>query len=223
MKTVLIIDDMPDILDMLQLLLSETYKSLTATNREEALRHLETTSVDAIVLDINMPGANGYQLCSEIRNLERYATIPIIFISGQCESFSKVTCYKVGGDHFISKPIDIEELKAVLARMFEKHVPVQSTADEYGDLKVDTESRRVTVGTDRVELSNKEFLILVHLLKQREKLVTRESILDTVWGHGTSVSDRTIDTHISHLRKKIEASTCKIKSVYQAGYILSLD
>lgn len=213
---ILVVDDSRTSLELIQLSLRDDYRITTQTEPPVALEVVRREQFDLIILDVVMPQMDGYQLCQSIRSLPSYRTTPILFLSSRDSDHEKVLGFQVGGDDYVTKPFNPLELKArVDAKLRRLHLPEPL---EFGDYKVDCESHRVFSNSHEIHLTKLEFRILEYLVKNPDQLKTRSQILESVWSLNTNVSERTVDTHMSHLRKKLGSSASLIEAVHSEGY-----
>lgn len=204
---ILIVDDEEHILELLKFNLENAgFKVITASNGIEALEYLKNSLPKLILLDLMLPGMDGYDVCKEIRREKNLSNIPIIMITARSEELDKILGLELGADDYITKPFSIRELiarvKAVLRRT--TNSPSNDKVFSYGKLMVDFEKHEVTKNGDRVDLTLKEFELLELLIKNKGKVLTRDSLLDKIWGYEYIGETRTVDVHIRHLRQKIE-------------------
>nr|WP_143148560.1 response regulator transcription factor [Clostridium amylolyticum] len=204
---ILIVDDEEHILELLKFNLENAgFKVITASNGIEALEYLKNSLPKLILLDLMLPGMDGYDVCKEIRREKNLSNIPIIMITARSEELDKILGLELGADDYITKPFSIRELiarvKAVLRRT--TNSPSKDKVFSYGNLMVDFEKHEVTKNGDRVDLTLKEFELLELLIKNKGKVLTRDSLLDKIWGYEYIGETRTVDVHIRHLRQKIE-------------------
>lgn len=204
---ILIVDDEEHILELLKFNLENAgFKVITASNGIEALEYLKNSLPKLILLDLMLPGMDGYDVCKEIRRDKNLSNIPIIMITARSEELDKILGLELGADDYITKPFSIRELiarvKAVLRRTTSS--PSNDKVFSYGNLMVDFEKHEVTKNGDRVDLTLKEFELLELLIKNKGKVLTRDSLLDKIWGYEYIGETRTVDVHIRHLRQKIE-------------------
>ena len=189
---------------------------IEAQNGYEGLAILDDT-IDIILLDIMMPGIDGYEVCKQIRS--RYNTL-IIFISALSEDENQLKAYEYGADDYITKPFNILEvkarIKAILRRSAHHDVKEEESAKvvECRGLKIDCESRRVHIHGKEVNLTAKEFDLLELLVFHPNKVYSREDLLNTVWGYDYPGDARTVDVHIRRLREKIESHPSDPKYVH---------
>lgn len=221
MYKLLIIDDDFEILNCLKDCLSDDYDITTSTDPLVVSELLNCNSFNLVILDINMPKLNGLQLGSQIRSIKGCENLPIVFLTGQDDRSARIACYQVGGDNFILKPFDIDELKAIISRLLQKVKHINQAKFIHGDISMNPVTHQCFVSNQKIELAHKEYQILLYFLQNPDQIISRETLLAKIWKDNVTVSDRTIDSHISNLRKKLQESTCKIKSIYQEGYIFT--
>ena len=175
---------------------------------------------DLIILDVNLPDGSGFDLCSEIRLKNKNTAI--IFLSACDMEFDIVNGFKLGADDYITKPFSIRELMArVKALLRRSNVKKEENIIKFGDVVVNFKTREVTKGTQNVELTLKEFELLKLLIKNKGNILTRELLLDKIWGYEYIGETRTVDVHIRHLRKKIESDDKNpqyIQTIRGVGY-----
>ncbi len=206
---ILIVDDEPSMIELLDYNLKrEGYEVVAAKNGNEALAAFAGQPVSLIILDIMMPGPDGYDVCKEIRKI---SNVPIIMLTAKSSETNKIVGLELDADDYVVKPFSVGELmarvKAILRRsqQFGDRPETAKTDDIVrGELCINKAKRTVCVGSSPIELTTKEFDLL-HLLASNPGVVfTREQILDKVWGSESYVVDRAIDVHVRHLREKIE-------------------
>ena len=216
---ILIVDDSEDIRVLVQKILGHEYILEMAANSEEALIKAVEFGPELILLDIMMPDTSGYEVCSQIKSRDELKNTPIIFLSSKTGSNSRVTGYKLGAIQYIEKPFEAEELKEVVNTVLTNtsrtdHNEVQN----YEDITLNVPSQEVVVIGERVHFTSSEFKIIHLLLKNTNRVLSREKILNHIAPGNFSANDRMIDTYISALRRKIRKSNFKIRSVYGEGY-----
>lgn len=219
-KHLLIVDDEEGLCEILQFNLEgEGYTTDVAYSAEEALKK-DLSQYHLILLDVMMEQMSGFKMAERVRK-ELELNIPIIFITAKNTENDLLTGFSIGGDDYITKPFSVKEViarvKAVLARGkksgFETKPPI--VIDQ---LSLDFESRKLQIGKTDVELTKKEFEILALLLQSQGRIFSREEIMDQVWDDQTIVVDRTVDVHITRLRKKIGKYGKHLKSKPGYGY-----
>ncbi|MBP5494540.1 MAG: response regulator transcription factor [Lachnospiraceae bacterium] len=225
-QKILIVDDDNNIAELVSLYLTkECYETMIVNDGESVKGALETFAPNLILLDLMLPGIDGYQVCREVRAESR---IPIIMLSAKGEIFDKVLGLELGADDYMEKPFDSKELvarvKAVLRRYKEKEVKPQETAKtvqtvEYPDLRVSLTDYSVIYKGESVNMPPKELELLFFLANSPNQVFTREQLLDRIWGYDYPGDTRTVDVHIKRIREKIsDHEKWKIETVWGVGY-----
>jgi two-component system alkaline phosphatase synthesis response regulator PhoP len=222
-EKILIIEDEEDLVKGLKLnLAGEGYDVAWAYDGQEGIRKALEERPDLIILDIMLPKMDGLEVCREIR--QKNMNIPIIMLTAKGEEVDKVVGLEVGADDYITKPFSIRELLARLKahlRREKREVKKIPEAYSFGDVEVDFSHFKVRRKGKEVDLTSLEVEILNYFVAHRGEVVTREALLDKIWGYERFPTTRTIDNHILKLRKKIEEDPAHPKyifSVYGAGY-----
>ncbi len=189
-------------------------------NGEEALLNLMGAEYDAIVLDVMMPKKDGYELVRELRN--KGVNTPIIFLTARDSVADRVKGLDLGGDDYLIKPFDFDELLARIRAITRKHVGNRSNKFAEGDLIMDVEKRTVTRGGKEIQILPKEFSILEYLLRNKGNVVSREQIEDRIWNYEYSGNSNNVDVYMSKLRKKIDDGYDEklIHTIRGAGWVL---
>jgi len=223
---ILVIDDDPDILEVLRLLLSlENYNVLTAPNGMTGLSCAREHNPDMIILDLNLPDINGQQICKIIRG---ELNVPILILSARDNVSDKVVCLEYGADDYMTKPFEnielIARVKAILRRS-DKHETDTSdgTANiEFHHLIIDKANRQAFTNGEKINLTPKEYEILLYFIDKSGQVLSRDSIVNDIWGKNSIYSwSRSLDVHIKNLRQKIEINPKNpdiIKTVSGVGY-----
>ena len=218
---ILIVDDEPDICEILAFnLTNEGYETSIAYSAEEALNKL-TSNHSLILLDVMMGGMSGYKLAENLRY--KGNNTPIIFLTAKDTENDMLTGFSVGGDDYISKPFSIKEVlarvKAVLKRQKSKEEnEIEKHKLIFDGIIIDIELKEVQIGSKKIFLTKTEFEILALLAKRPEKVFSREEIIDTVWHETPYITERTVDVHITRLRKKLGAYATLITNRSGYGY-----
>ncbi len=219
---ILIVDDEPDILHVLNLLLSEQYETLTASNGLDSINLAKSWGPDLILMDIMMPTLDGMSACKTIRQDEETRHIPVIFITALNDNQDRIRGFNLGADDFISKPFDSDLLAVRIASKLKRLGEIKKRPPEMitvGNLSVQGRSREVKVDDEILDLSPLEYGILILLLTRQNEVVSRNEIMEEVW-EDQEKDDRLIDPHLTSLRKKINLFNCEIQTVYGKGYRL---
>lgn len=226
-QRILIVDDDENIAELISLyLLKECFDTEIAADGEEALELFESYKPHLVLLDIMLPGIDGYDVCREIR---KGSNVPIIMLSAKGEVFDKVLGLKIGADDYIVKPFDSNELvarvQAILRRagVQETQQAESHTAEEecvkYDGLTVNLTSYSVTYMSKLVEMPPKELELLYFLASSPNQVFTREQLLDKIWGYDYIGDTRTVDVHVKRIREKIkDANNWSIATVWGIGY-----
>ena len=220
-KTILIVDDEKDIIELLSYnLAKEGYSVLTARNGRQALE-MAKEGPDIIVLDIMMPEMTGLQVIRELKKEKSTASIPVLFLTAKGSETDEVVGLTVGADDYITKPVQmsvfVARVQAALRRQEQMAEPEFETM-RFDDLEINISSFLVTLAGKTITLAKKEFELLVFLAKNRGRVLSREVILNAVWGADVHVVDRTIDVHIRKVREKLGKYADYIETVPGIGY-----
>lgn len=221
---ILVVDDEPDLLELVRFNLTQAGFSVeTAGSGAEALERLRQSLPALLILDLMLPDLSGIELCRRIRRDKELADLPIIMLTAKSEEIDRVVGLELGADDYVTKPFSPRELalrvKAVLRRR--KAEPAEAALLEREPLRVDPEAHRCHVGGAEVSLTAKEFKLLEVLMRRPGRVLTRERLLDEVWGSDITVTVRTIDTHLKRLRDKLGEAGGLIETVRGVGYRFS--
>ncbi len=220
METILIVEDDPSMLTGLKDNFEfKGYRVLTAADGEKGLDAALNATPDLIILDIMLPKINGYEICRLIRaeGLE----MPVIMLTAKGEESDVVLGLNIGADDYVTKPFSISELLARSAAFLRRAKKEVEDVVEFGDLRLDRAARRLTRAGEEIELSPKEFSLLLYFVEKPGRALTRDDILNAVWGYDCIVTSRSVDRFVTTLRNKIEpdpATPVFIHTVRQVGY-----
>jgi len=225
LEKILIVDDEEHILELLRYNLEiNSYKVEQADTGEKALEILEKdSSIDLVVLDWMLPGIDGIEVLKRIKLNPKLKQKPVIMLTAKSDEFDTVLGLELGADDYLSKPFSIRELLArikVILRRSEEAVPKEEKI-VFGDIAINEVSRTVTKKGKILEMTLKEYELLILFVKNKERVFNREELLDKIWGYNFSGETRTVDVHIRNLRKKIEDDDTNpkyIKTVRGIGY-----
>lgn len=222
-ETILIIEDEKNIARLIKFNLEKAgYRCVTASSGEKAMDVLSKQQVDLIVLDIMLPGMDGFEICRSIKQKDSLKNISIVMLTAKGEEVDRIVGLELGADDYMVKPFSPRELvlriKAILKRG--KAEIAKKDALTAGDITVDIPKHKVAVRGKTIELTQMEFKLLVTLLERRGRVQTRERLLSDVWDMNTDVDTRTIDTHVKRLREKLGKSGNLIETVRGLGYKL---
>ena len=231
MKKILVIEDEEDLNQTLSFNLeNEGYKVTSALKGTEALKILKDSDTpDLVILDLMLPDISGLDICRHIRSEKELKDISVIMVTAKGEEVDRVVGFELGADDYIVKPYSIRELmlrvQAQLRRNSSDSDKDKTTDDEdnitFKELLIDTSKHKVFLGDEKISLTAKEFSLLKHLLTKIDKVQTRDNLLDKVWGYDSSVTTRTVDTHVKRLRSKLGKYGANIETIRGVGYIFN--
>ncbi|MGL5634057.1 MAG: response regulator transcription factor [Sarcina sp.] len=206
-KRILIVDDEAHIRELIKFNLETNgFKTIQAADGKEALEVARERQVDLIILDLMLPVIDGFEVCKEVRKDSVIGNTPIIMLTAKGEEIDKIVGLEIGADDYITKPFSVRELiarvKAQLRRT--NNSTTEKNVVSFGDVIVNLQTREVKKSQLPVDLTLKEFEILKLLIKNKGSIITREVLLDRIWGYEYIGETRTVDVHIRHLRQKIE-------------------
>ncbi len=220
MPAILIVDDEQKMREFVALFLrSSRYTVFEAADGRTALNILSKETIDLIVLDIMLPDISGFDLCSQIRVK---SSVPIIFLTALADEEYQMIGYRVEGDDYITKPFNASILLAKIQRILQRCAPSNARSDTlaFRGIKLEISSRRVTLDGKPLQLTPKEFDLLLALMQNRGKVLTRTFLLETIWGYSFAGDSRVVDSHIKKLRSKVSPYSSNIKTVISIGYKL---
>ncbi|TGE73434.1 response regulator transcription factor [Weissella confusa] len=213
-RTILIVDDSVRINQLVKMSLMNTYAIVQAFTGEDAVATLQSTKIDLVLLDITLPKMSGYDVLPYITDKE----IPVIFLTAKTEVADVVQGLQLGADDYITKPFHLEVLKSRVEAVMRR---VYGHADEiikYGDLVIDVTQQTVRRNGELVDLTNKEFELLVYLVRNQGVTLARETLYENIWDFADDMVDtRTVDLHVQRLRKKLGLAD-RITTVFRVGY-----
>ena len=225
MQKILVVDDEAKIREVIRKYAEfEGYAVLEAENGMDALQKLNDNTVDLVVLDIMMPELDGFSTCKKLRE---FSDVPVIMLSARCEEYDKLFGFELGVDDYVVKPFSPKELmariKAVLARRVSSAADKASDVFSCEDLTVDFAGRFVYVDGESVVMTPKEYDLLAYLIKNKNIALTREKLLNEIWGYEYYGDDRTLDTHIKLLRNSLGVYRKFIVTLRGVGYRFETD
>jgi DNA-binding response OmpR family regulator len=226
-RNILVIEDSPDIADLLVLHLSdEGYQVEVAQDGRAGLRQALEQSFDLVILDLMLPGVDGLEICRQLRAAPRYT--PILMLTARSTEIDRVVGLELGADDYLTKPFSIRELVARVKALFRRVEAFTSqtesgstTVIRMGELMIDADRRKVRIGDQPIELTAKEFDLLLHFARHPGRVYSRAQLLDLVWGYGHDGYEHTVNSHINRLRAKIERNPARpryLLTVWGVGY-----
>lgn len=224
-KTALVVEDDKSVSQLIRLYLAQAgYRVISAEDGLVGLRMALEDAPDIVLLDLNLPGMDGIEVC---RNVRKESEVPIIMVTARVDEDDRLTGLDLGADDYVSKPFSPRELvarvNAVLrrtSRNSEKRAELGNHVSA-GDIAIDLDRRSATVLGDEIEVTPTELRLLAYFIEGRGRTVSREQIIENVFGYDFSGYDRTVDTHVSNLRKKLEIANPDrqhLKTMYGVGY-----
>lgn len=217
MNKILIVEDEEAIANLIRMNLSKAgYLCETAFDGEEAADRIEENSYDLILLDIMLPKLNGYEVLEYAKTVD----IPVIFLTAMGDTAQKVKGLKLGAEDYIAKPFEIAELLARVETVLRRYRKTERTL-KLLDISIDTDSRTVVKGGSLVELTMKEYELLLLFVRNKNRALYRETIYENVWGGEYPGTGRTVDLHVQRLKKKLGLEE-HIMAIYKVGYRLSV-
>lgn len=223
-KKILIVEDEQDIRQLVtHYLEKEGFRPAAAMNGLEALKKVKEDKPDLVVLDLMLPEMDGLEVCKRLRSVPETAMLPILMLTAKAEESDTIVGLELGADDYVTKPFSP---KALVARVKALLRRVERTPDDgpdlyrYGALTMNMARHEVSLGTQEVPLTAKEFGLLEHLLRHRGRVLTREVLLNAVWGYDYYGTTRTVDVHIRRLKQKLPLLEEAIVSVKSLGYKL---
>jgi len=206
---ILVVDDEPTIVETVSYnLRMENFETVSAGNAEDCLDLARTENPDLVLLDVMLPSANGFEIC---RRLRQFTDVPVIMLTARAEETDRIVGLEIGADDYVTKPFSMRELMARVKSVLRRRSPASTSSTpltdsllRVGNLVIDAPRHQVTRDGSPLELSRKEFELLHHFVKNVNRTISRENLLDEVWGKDMCVGERTVDVHVRWLREKIE-------------------
>jgi DNA-binding response OmpR family regulator len=222
MERVLIVDDDPDIVRLVRYNLSHSgYDVQSAASGREALELVEKQPPDLVVLDVMLPDVDGLEVCRTLRQQSASRRIPILMLTARGEEIDRVVGFELGADDYVSKPFSPRELVLRVKSILRRSGTDRTDVMHVGRIQVFPDRRQCFVGTTLVALTAKEFDLLFELMKARGNVLTREVLMDRVWGYHGDATSRTLDTHVRRLREKLGTDGGHVETVRGVGYRMS--
>ena len=218
-KYIIIVDDEPEVVKTIAaFLIPRGYKVNSAHDSAGFFDLLAKGVPDLVVLDIKLPGDDGYAICRKMREKDKYSEVPVIMLSGNDSEDDKVSGLDIGADDYLTKPFSLQELTARIKAVLRRKDGIQNIINVNHAIKIDIEKREVVVNSEKIELTSAEFRILEFLACRKGRVFSRDRILDYLWGEEKIVVARTVDVHIRHIREKLGEQNNIIQNVRGFGY-----
>ena len=222
MKRIIIVEDDKAILrGLVDSFKAEHFEVETSSDGEEGYTLAKRKKSDLILLDVMLPGINGFDICKQLR--ADGVKTPILMLTGKGEEVDKVMGLELGADDYVTKPFSVKELLARVKALLRRQAEIRTVMTEasFGDVYVDFKKQEATKGKKKLDLSAKEFNLLQYFVEREGDVIARNQLLDDVWGYDAMPTTRTVDNYILSLRKKIETNPSKPKhilTIHTAGY-----
>lgn len=227
-KTIYIADDEQNIREAIKTFLeSDGYRVAAFETGDKLLQAFMQEACDLVILDVMMPGTSGFMICSEIR---KFSTVPIIMLTARDSDLDYATGLSLGSDDYFTKPFSamslVMRVKSIFRRIeFEKQA-IGHTGDGYsvsfGDITIDSRNKSVKIGEDDISLTPNEYNLLKYLIEKKDQAVSRDELLESIWGFHTEIETRATDDTVRRLRKKLEHSSVSIEAVWGFGFRLKV-
>lgn len=226
-KKLLLVDDEWNMRNLLKIYLMKDFEIMEATDGEEAVALIKKSSFDLIILDVMMPGMDGWEVCKEVRE---FKTTPILMLTARNDTKDKVHGLEIGADDYLIKPFEPEELLARVKALLRRSELSNETAEKEGNkllvygngfLQMDQEGHSVSIAGKNLELTPKEYKLLHAVASNPKRVFTREVLLDVLWGYNDSRDTRTVDSHVKNIRIKIKEKGSDynpFETVWGVGY-----
>jgi two-component system phosphate regulon response regulator PhoB len=219
--TVLLVEDESDVVDLLRYHFKKAgFKVEIANSGDAGLAAVRSQRPDAVVLDLMLPGMTGLEVCRALKIDSETASIPVLMLTARSEVKDRVKGLEIGADDYVTKPFSPKEVVLRVQGLLRR---IRSAAEEVSIVEVDgitidKSTLRASIGTERLELTTIEFKLLLTLIHNRGKTLSRENLLSDVWGYSTGADTRTVDTHMRRLREKLGDHATKVETVRGQGY-----
>ena len=219
MERVLIVDDDPDIRKLVSYNLSQAgFRVSTAATGVAALEAVEGQPPDLIILDIMLPDLDGLEVCKKLRRQEKSRRIPIIMLTARTQEVDRVVGFELGADDYVMKPFSPRELVLRVKSIFRRMGDEPTDVLQVGKIQLLPQRRQLLIGNRPVTLTAKEFDLLEELMRAGGNVLTREILMNKVWGYHTEATSRTLDTHVRRLREKLGDEAVHLETVHKVGY-----
>ena len=225
MRRALVVEDDPDIVELVSLYLGkEGFQVDSIGDGRAALQQVRATPYDLLILDLQLPGMDGLTLCGEVRRSPQSRHVPVVMLTARADETDRIVGLEMGADDYVVKPFSPKELVArvrALFRRVERKDDEASAPLRFASLEVDVERHLARWNGEAVRLTAKEFALLVALLRAKGRVLSRQQLLEDVWGYSYAEGTRTVDVHVRRLREKIPGLAPSIVTVKSLGYRLA--
>jgi two-component system phosphate regulon response regulator PhoB len=222
MARVLVIEDEADLREVLQYNLAQAgHRPFSAATGEAGLKLALEVRPDIVLLDLMLPDLPGTSIVKSLRREPQTVSVPIIMVTAKAEEVDRIVGFELGADDYVVKPFSVRELMLRIDAVLRRGRTPEQRTIEVGELRIDREAHRVTVGVDEISLTALEFKLLVTLTERRDRVQARGTLLSDVWAIDAEIASRTVDTHVKRLRDKLGTAGRFIETVRGVGYRFS--
>ncbi len=219
---ILVVEDEPDALELIEFNLEAAgFRVVTATDGPGGLQRVRDGGISLVILDVMLPGMDGFEVCKTLRRSAATSQIPIIMLTARAEEIDRVLGFELGADDYLTKPFSPRELvlrvRGLLRRLSPPD-PAEAQILTFAELVIDPSRHEVKIQGNRVELTATEFRLLQLLAQRRGRVQSRDALLQEVWGYEKVIDTRTVDTHMRRLREKLGNSADRLETVRGTGY-----
>jgi two-component system phosphate regulon response regulator PhoB len=219
MARILIIEDEADLQEVLAYNLSQAgHEPLSALQGRKGLELARERSPDMVLLDLMLPDIPGTEVCRALKADPATRSVPVVMLTARAEELDRIAGFELGADDYVVKPFSVRELVLRIGAVLRRGAPCAGGLIEVGLLRIDREAHRVWVGQSEVELTGLELRLLLCLFERRNRVQSRDALLDEVWGAHADVTPRTVDTQVKRLREKLGEAGAYIETVRGTGY-----
>jgi len=223
-QTIYVVEDDSDISELIGFNLDKHgYQVKTEKNGQKAFDLILQKPPDLVILDLNLPGMSGIEICKYMRENARTKDVPIIMLTARTQEIDKIIGFEIGADDYVTKPFSIRELLARITALLRRSMPAMAEIFEIGDLKMYLNMHRVTCKNNEIILTPTEYKLLEALVNVKGRVLSRDDLLDIVWGMEYYGENRTVDVHIKRLRDKLGSCAGLIETIKGTGYRLKLN
>jgi len=222
MARVLVIEDEADLREVLQYNLAQAgHRPFAAATGEAGLKLALEVRPDIVLLDLMLPDLPGTSIVKSLRREPQTQTVPIIMVTAKAEEVDRIVGFELGADDYVTKPFSVRELMLRIDAVLRRGRSTEQRTIEVGELRIDRDAHRVTVGVEEISLTALEFKLLVTLTERRDRVQARGTLLSDVWAIDAEIASRTVDTHVKRLRDKLGTAGRFIETVRGVGYRFS--
>lgn len=223
-QTIYIIEDDPDIAELLQFNLdNEGYRTKIEGNGDKAFDLITAKPPDLLILDLNLPGLTGIEICKYLRENPRTKDLPILMLTARTQEIDKIIGFEIGADDYVTKPFSVREVLARVQALLRRSMPAAADVFRVGNLRIYFNTHRVLCGKQEIPLTPTEYKLLTSLANAKGRVLSRVDLMEMVWGLDYYGESRTVDVHIKRLRDKLGGCASLVLTVKGTGYRIKMD